>query len=167
MVRKIGIRKIGIRKLVSEKLVSENWYPKQWYPKIGIRKIGIRKLVSEKLVSEKLDTIGIHTIGVHTIGVHTIGIHTIGIHTIDTKNNSDTKELRCTTKKTGITGITGTISVLRSSARPACNPETDGELKNIYGCFFHSFCATDLTFGTKNNGKMKLSTLKTLIIASY
>jgi hypothetical protein len=115
-------------KLVSEKLVSENWYPKNWYPKnwypknwypknwypkIGIRNSGIRKLVSEKLVSEKLDS-----------------IHTIGIHTIDTKNNSDTKELRCTTKKTGITGITGTISVLRSSARPACNPETDGELKN-------------------------------------
>ena len=46
-------------------------------------------------------TIGIHTIGIHTIGIHTIGIHTIGIHTIDTKNNSDTKELRCTTIKTG------------------------------------------------------------------
>ena len=27
--------------------------------------------------------------------------------------------------------------------------------KNIYGCFFHSFCATDPNFGTKNNGRMK------------
>ena len=27
--------------------------------------------------------------------------------------------------------------------------------KNIYGCFFHLFCATDLNFGTKNNGRMK------------
>ena len=39
--------------------------------------------------------------------------------------------------------------------------------KNIYGRFFHSFCATDLNFGTKNNGRMKYSTLKTLIFASY
>ena len=39
--------------------------------------------------------------------------------------------------------------------------------KNIYGCFFHSFCATDLNFGTKNNGGMKYSTLKTVIFASY
>ena len=39
--------------------------------------------------------------------------------------------------------------------------------KNIYGCFFHSFCATDLKFGTKNNGRMKQSILKTLIFASY
>ena len=35
--------------------------------------------------------------------------------------------------------------------------------KNIYGCFFHSFCATDLKFGNKNIGSMKLSILKTLI----
>ena len=34
-------------------------------------------------------------------------------------------------------------------------------------CFFHSFCATDLNFGTKNNGGMKYSTLKTVIFASY
>ena len=39
--------------------------------------------------------------------------------------------------------------------------------KNIYGCFFHSFCATDLKFGTKNIRSMKLSILKTLIFASY
>ena len=39
--------------------------------------------------------------------------------------------------------------------------------KNVYGCFFHSFCATDLNLGTKNNGTMKQSTLKTLIFASY
>ena len=39
--------------------------------------------------------------------------------------------------------------------------------KNIYECFFHSFCATDLNFGTKNNGRMKYSTLKTVIFASY
>ena len=37
---------------------------------------------------------------------------------------------------------------------------------NIYGCFFHSFCATDLNYGTKNNGRMAYSTLKTLIFAS-
>ena len=30
-------------------------------------------------------------------------------------------------------------------------------------CFFHSFCATNLNFGTKNNGRMKSSILKTLI----
>ena len=35
--------------------------------------------------------------------------------------------------------------------------------KNTYGCFFHSFCATNLNFGTKNNGRMKSSILKTLI----
>ena len=39
--------------------------------------------------------------------------------------------------------------------------------KNIYGCFFHSFCATDLNFGTNNNGGMKYSTLKTVFFASY
>ena len=39
--------------------------------------------------------------------------------------------------------------------------------KNIYGCFFHSFCATDLKFGTKNIRSMKLSILKTQIFASY
>ena len=39
--------------------------------------------------------------------------------------------------------------------------------KYIYGCFFHSFCATDLKFGTKNIRSMKLSILKTLIFASY
>ena len=39
--------------------------------------------------------------------------------------------------------------------------------KNIYECFFHSLCATDLNFGTKNNGRIKYSTLKTLIFASY
>ena len=39
--------------------------------------------------------------------------------------------------------------------------------KNTYGCFFHSFCATDLNFGIKNNGRMKWSTSKTLIFASY
>ena len=38
--------------------------------------------------------------------------------------------------------------------------------KNIYECFFHSFCATDLNFDTKNNGRMKESTLKTLIFSS-
>ena len=38
--------------------------------------------------------------------------------------------------------------------------------KNIYGCFFHSFCATDLNFDTKNNGGMKYSTIKTVIFAS-
>ena len=27
--------------------------------------------------------------------------------------------------------------------------------RNIDGCFFHSFCATDLNFGTKNIGRMK------------
>ena len=27
--------------------------------------------------------------------------------------------------------------------------------KNIYWCFFNSFCATDLNLGTKNNGRMK------------
>ena len=35
------------------------------------------------------------------------------------------------------------------------------------GVFFHSFCATGLNFGTKNNGRMKQSTLKNLIFASY
>ena len=39
--------------------------------------------------------------------------------------------------------------------------------KDIYGCFFHSFCATDLNFGTQNNGGMKYSTLKTVIFARY
>ena len=39
--------------------------------------------------------------------------------------------------------------------------------KNIYGCFFHSFGDTELNFGTKNNGSMKLSTLKTLIFSRY
>ena len=39
--------------------------------------------------------------------------------------------------------------------------------KNIYGCFFHSFCATDLNFDTKNNGRLKLSTLKTLIFTNF
>ena len=34
-------------------------------------------------------------------------------------------------------------------------------------CFFHSFCATDLNFGTKSNERMKKSTLKSLIFASY
>ena len=38
--------------------------------------------------------------------------------------------------------------------------------KNIFGCY-HSFCATDLNFGTKSNGGMKYSTLKTVIFASY
>ena len=33
--------------------------------------------------------------------------------------------------------------------------------------FFHSFCATDLNFGTKNNGRMKESTLKTLIFENF
>ena len=42
-----------------------------------------------------------------------------------------------------------------------------GNTVYIYGCFFHSFCATDLNFGTKNNGGMKYSTLKTVIFASY
>ena len=37
-------------------------------------------------------------------------------------------------KNNGKKKITGTISVLRSSARPACNPETDGELKNEFLC---------------------------------
>ena len=32
--------------------------------------------------------------------------------------------------------------------------------KNIYGCFFHSFCATYLNFGTKNNGRMQQSAFK-------
>ena len=35
--------------------------------------------------------------------------------------------------------------------------------KNTYGCFFHSFCAANLNFGTKNNGRVKSSILKTLI----
>ena len=39
--------------------------------------------------------------------------------------------------------------------------------KNIYVCFFHSFCATDLNFGTKNNGRMKYSILKTLLFPSW
>ena len=39
--------------------------------------------------------------------------------------------------------------------------------KNLYGCFYHSFCATDFKFGTKNNGRLKLSTLKTLIFANF
>ena len=38
---------------------------------------------------------------------------------------------------------------------------------SVYGCFFHSFCASDLNFGTKNNGGMKYSTLKSVIFASY
>ena len=39
--------------------------------------------------------------------------------------------------------------------------------KNTHIYFFYSFCATDLNFGTKNNGGMKYSTLKTVIFASY
>jgi hypothetical protein len=39
--------------------------------------------------------------------------------------------------------------------------------KNIYGCFFHSFLATDLNFGNKNIRSVKYLTLKTLIFASY
>ena len=39
--------------------------------------------------------------------------------------------------------------------------------KNLYECFFHSFCATDFKFGTKNNGRLKLSTLKTLIFENF
>ena len=39
--------------------------------------------------------------------------------------------------------------------------------KNIYGCFFHSFCATDFNFGNKNYGRLKYSTLQSLIFASY
>ena len=39
--------------------------------------------------------------------------------------------------------------------------------KNIFGCFFHLFCATDLNFGTKNNGRLKLSTLTTQIFAIF
>ena len=38
--------------------------------------------------------------------------------------------------------------------------------KKRYGCFFHSICAPDLNFGTKNIGRTKLSTLKTLIFAN-
>ena len=33
--------------------------------------------------------------------------------------------------------------------------------KNTYGCFFHSFCASDLNFGIN---RMKYSTLKTLTV---
>ena len=36
--------------------------------------------------------------------------------------------------------------------------------KNIYGCYFHSICATDLKFGVKNNVR---TTLKTLIFPNY
>ena len=32
---------------------------------------------------------------------------------------------------------------------------------------FHSFCATYLNFGTKNNERIKLSTLKTLIFSNF
>ena len=39
--------------------------------------------------------------------------------------------------------------------------------KKRYGCFFHSICATDLNFGTKNIERTKLSTLKTLIFANF
>ena len=39
--------------------------------------------------------------------------------------------------------------------------------KKRYGCFFHSICATDLKFGTKNIGRTKLSTLKTLIFENF
>ena len=39
--------------------------------------------------------------------------------------------------------------------------------KKRYGCFFHSVCATDLNFGTKNIERTKLSTLKTLIFANF
>jgi hypothetical protein len=49
-----------------------------------------------------------------------------------------------------------------SAAKPETNRSAQTRLflnqkkKNkIYGCFFHSFCATDLNFGTKNNGRMK------------
>jgi hypothetical protein len=37
--------------------------------------------------------------------------------------------------------------------------------KNIYGCFFHSICATEVNFGTQNNVRVRQSTLKTLIFA--
>ena len=36
-----------------------------------------------------------------------------------------------------------------------------------HGCFFHSICATELKFGTKNNVRTRKSTLKTLIFADY
>ena len=40
--------------------------------------------------------------------------------------------------------------------------------KNIYiWVFFPLICATDFNFGTKNNGRRKYSTLKTVIFASY
>ena len=39
--------------------------------------------------------------------------------------------------------------------------------KNIHGCFFHTICATELEFGTKNNVRTRKSTLKTLIFANY
>ena len=39
--------------------------------------------------------------------------------------------------------------------------------KNIYECFFHSICATDPKFGTKNNVRTIQSTLKTLIFVNY
>ena len=39
--------------------------------------------------------------------------------------------------------------------------------KKRCGCFFHSICATDLKFGTKNIGRTKLSNLKTLIFENF
>ena len=39
--------------------------------------------------------------------------------------------------------------------------------KKRFGCFFHSICATDLNFGTKNIERTKLSTLKTLIFSNF
>ena len=39
--------------------------------------------------------------------------------------------------------------------------------KNTHIYFFYSFCATDLNFCIKNIGRIKWSTLQTLIFASY
>ena len=39
--------------------------------------------------------------------------------------------------------------------------------KKDMGSFFHSICAPDLNFGTKNIGRTKLSNLKTLIFANF
>ena len=39
--------------------------------------------------------------------------------------------------------------------------------KKRYGCFFHSICATDFSFGTKYIERTKLSTLKMLIFAYF
>ena len=38
--------------------------------------------------------------------------------------------------------------------------------KNIYRCFFHSICATELKFGTQNNVRVRQSILKILIFAT-